>query len=164
MSIEDDFKVQDFGQPYNICKFPPNLSLALTKVVIYFPQIFSLWFFFFFFHKTFFEFFFFSNFLIYFIRILFLDDSHYNSKKTKHVKSIIEFQYKCKTWNKFQFFEIKWMQSTQFISKFHLKIQIFESNAQTIRLVLLMYYVKIEIKIEITKVWQNIVSSQILKI
>jgi hypothetical protein len=44
------------------------------------------------------------------------------------------------------------MQSTQFISKFHLKIQIFESNAQTIKLVLLMYYVKIEIKFEITKV------------
>ncbi len=37
------------------------------------------------------------------------------------------------------------MQSTQFISKFHLKIQIFESNAQTIKLVLLMYDVKFEI-------------------
>jgi hypothetical protein len=40
VSIEDDFEVQDFEQPYNICKFPPNLSLELTKVVIYFTQFF----------------------------------------------------------------------------------------------------------------------------
>lgn len=140
------------------CKILDNLTIFVISHPTYHWHLQKLWFispkfflyaiFFLFFHKTFFEIFFF-----------FLDNSHYNSKKTKHVKPIIEFQYKYKTWNKIQIFEIKWMWSTQFISKFHLKIQIFESNAQTIKLVLLMYYVKIEIKIEITKAWQSIVSS-----